>query len=181
MKLQRRKTVKADKRPRIAAAKDSRFVKSGKFSWTGFFCGATILVWGLYLLYLIGTDVYNLARTRDWQTTDCIVLSIQSKGKPSYKGPAKYLPVINYSYRLAGNKYIGNQFEIIDPPLGRDEMDEILMDYQPGTHFSCFYNPQNPNESFAARRSVGHRLFGYVVTLLMYLGFAVLLWKSRNR
>ncbi len=177
VEFHRRQAEQANARCEIADEKEAERIKRGKISWSKFFYGGLLLIWGLFIVYWLGTEIYNLARTRNWQPTDCVVLSIRSEQTKGNKMMLFY-PVIAYSYEAADETLTGDRFEVVDSFFNREEIKEVLQRYQPGTRFECFYNPQNRNESFADQTMFRYRLIGYLIMLLTSLVLAAFLLRE---
>lgn len=138
---------------------------------------------GAWLTYsAIGT--IKALQTLGWPHTSGIVLLTEVKRIPSSKGPSKFSPVINYTFKVDSVEYSSDRFSSTGARGTSEWANDVVGEYWVNSAIKVFYNPRNPKESVI---DPGLQSDNYWMTILSSFFFAVVLFafikqlkQSRN-
>lgn len=127
---------------------------------------------GAWLTYsAIGT--IKAIQTLGWPHTSGIVISNEVKKIPSSKGPSKYSPVIEYSFKLDSVEYTSNRYSSTGARGDSEWANDVVKEYWVNSAIKVFYNPRNPKESVI---DPGLQSDNYWMTILSSFFFGVVLF-----
>jgi len=127
---------------------------------------------GAWLTYsAIGT--IKALQTLSWPHTNGFVISTEVKRIPSSKGPSKFSPIINYTYKVDSVEYSSDRYSSTGASGTSEWANGVVSQYWVNSAIKVFYNPRNPKESVI---DPGLQSDNYWMTILSSFFFAVVLF-----
>ena len=149
-----------------------------KIGWKDIFFGALVALYGMFLLGLIAVNLARVYKARFWRETSCTILKIGSENKTGNKGPFNQEVKISYVFEYAGEKYTGDQYDIVFTLYSKTEIADLVAAHQPPAPIVCYFDPRDPRES-VIRRDIGIWTFaGYCVVPISVFGLAWLIFHE---
>jgi len=131
-----------------------------------------LLMLGAWLAYSTYGTIKAL-QTLGWPQTSGIVNSTGVKRLPSSKGPSKFSPVINYSFKIDSVEYTSDRYSSTGARGSSQWANDVVSQYWVNSGIKVFYNPRNPKESVIDR---GLQSDDYWMTILSSFFFVVVLF-----
>lgn len=144
-------------------------------TWTAFLCGGLLALFfgglGLFLIIHSQQSKRKALQSQSWPATKGIITQADIRTQEDDE-TIRYVPVISYSYEVAGRMYDGKRVSFgSDVDFGsRQKAMDYLAEYPPDAEVNVYYNPDKPNESVlqqVARKTTVGLVIGIVLLAVM--------------
>ncbi len=97
-------------------------------------------------------NIFKQTSSQEWEKTECLIESKDVNIIFNYRGGSSYHPLVYYSYRVGGKKFISYNIQIGMSGFKKyKRADEAMSLFKEGQNYTCYYNPKNPKESMLRR------------------------------
>lgn len=140
-------------------------------------CGLFLAV-GLSLFYFMTWKPWSAwLATRFWQPVPCTVVTSRVTESSGADGGSTYRAEIAYSYSVEGREYQGSRYGLTERSSGGSgDKAAIVADHPPGRRTTCWFDPDDPEESVLNRDFSPSLLVGIFPPVFLATNGVVLLW-----
>jgi hypothetical protein len=131
-----------------------------------------IVLIALFLLLFALSARRKVRRSQSWeQTLGTVLFSMVETRRGSSGGggtTTSYYPKIVYEYRVMGQVYHGDRFNLGEVGLGSyNRVAATVAEYPVGKHIEVFFNPDNPVEAVLQRKAPSSNLLIFIVVVIL--------------
>ncbi len=146
------------------------------------FFGLLFVVAGVTSYFLILIPLWQVYQTSGWVKIPCTIVSSHVASHRGDNGRATYSVAIEYDYTYREQSYRGDRYScMVGASGGREEKEQVVRQYPPGSQQDCFVNPANPRESMLNRDFVDEMSYGllplvFALVGLIGMGLSIRTW-----
>lgn len=147
--------------------------------------------WIIYIIVAIFPIIYTIfflypyvqaSMIEHWVATPCTILESRVEKSSSGKSGTTYTPIIVYKYEVDSRRYGGSKIAL--GPSSSSEAIKICNFYKKGNQYTCYYNPDNPEEVILNKK---YRLDGFGILFgVFFVGIPIVfacvaIWRKRKK